>query len=192
MYVPPLRGRMAASWAEDRALHRATKAAIRSEMIREGPAIPAAGAIIAKIPAPRMAASPVETASNKLSCGRSVSPFEGDDSPAVEIPPSNLRLFLGEHKKTGDSTVKALPKAKRDLKTGEIKQTVLIPNSTPTQVYRALLSSKVHSEFTGSPASVSARAGAKFNAWDGYISGKNVELQDSKKIVQDWQTTEWP
>jgi uncharacterized protein YndB with AHSA1/START domain len=28
-------------------------------------------------------------------------------------------------------------------------------------------------------------------AWDGYISGKNIELVKGKKIVQEW-TTEWP
>jgi activator of HSP90 ATPase len=45
---------------------------------------------------------------------------------------------------------------------------------------------------TGSKASVSARKGAKFSAWDGYISGKNMELTEGKKIVQEWQTSEWP
>ena len=78
------------------------------------------------------------------------------------------------------------------LKTGTIKQRVLIPNATPKQVYNALLSSKIHGEFTGSPASVSARRGAKFTAWDGYISGKNVSLEKGSEIVQEWRTTEFP
>jgi activator of HSP90 ATPase len=34
--------------------------------------------------------------------------------------------------------------------------------------------------------------GGKFSAWDGYITGKNVELEKGKKIVQEWKTTEWP
>lgn len=78
------------------------------------------------------------------------------------------------------------------MKTGLIRQTVLIPDSTPEKVYSTLLSSKGHSDFTGSPAKVSARTNAKFSAWDGYISGKNIELQKGKKIVQEWQTTGWP
>jgi len=78
------------------------------------------------------------------------------------------------------------------LKTGTIKQRVLIPNATPEQVYDSLLSSKIHGEFTGSPASVSARRGAKFTAWDGYISGKNVSLEKGSEIVQEWRTTEFP
>jgi len=78
------------------------------------------------------------------------------------------------------------------LKTGVIRQKVLIPKSTPEAVYRALLSSKEHGEFTGSPAKVNGRAGAKFTAWDGYISGKNVSLTQNKKIEQEWQTSEFP
>jgi len=34
--------------------------------------------------------------------------------------------------------------------------------------------------------------GGKFTAWDGYIFGKNLELEPGRKIVQGWTTTEWP
>ena len=78
------------------------------------------------------------------------------------------------------------------LKTGKITQKVLIPNASPEQVYRALLSSKIHGEFTGSPANVSARKGAKFTAWDCYITGKNISLVKGKEIEQEWRTTEFP
>ncbi len=77
------------------------------------------------------------------------------------------------------------------LKFGTIKQKVSF-RATPEEVYDALLDRKKHSEFTGSPATTSARVGANFTAWDGYISGKNLELVRPKKIVQEWQTTEWP
>ena len=73
-----------------------------------------------------------------------------------------------------------------------IRQKVLIPGATLDSVYRALLSSKEHSEITGSKAICSAREGSRFIAWDCYISGKNVELTKGKKIVQEWQTSEWP
>lgn len=39
---------------------------------------------------------------------------------------------------------------------------------------------------------MSARRGAKFTAWDGYISGKNVSLEKGSEIVQEWRTTEFP
>lgn len=76
--------------------------------------------------------------------------------------------------------------------TGTIRHDVLIPLSTPEAVYRALLLSKEHTEFTGSEAKCSARVGGKFTAWDKYISGKNIRLVKDKLIVQEWKTSEWP
>jgi activator of HSP90 ATPase len=77
------------------------------------------------------------------------------------------------------------------LKFGIIEQKVFF-EAAPGDVYDALLDSKKHAEFTGSPATTNAKKGAKFTAWDGYISGKNLELVKGKKIVQEWTTTEWP
>ena len=77
------------------------------------------------------------------------------------------------------------------LKFGTIEQTVFI-DASPKDVYDALLDARKHSKFTGSPAKTNAKVGAKFTAWDGYIDGKNVELVEGKKIVQDWKTTQWP
>jgi len=77
------------------------------------------------------------------------------------------------------------------LRFGTIEQTVFF-EATPEEVYDALLDSKIHSEFTGSPAKTSARMGATFTAWEGYITGKNLELVRGKKIVQEWRTTEFP
>jgi activator of HSP90 ATPase len=76
-------------------------------------------------------------------------------------------------------------------KTTTITQKILFP-ALPEEVYEALLDSKKHSEFTGSKATGKAKVGAKFTAWDGYISGKNLELEKGKRIVQEWVTTEWP
>ena len=76
-------------------------------------------------------------------------------------------------------------------KTETIKQKVLIP-ATPMEVYEAFIDQKKHSKFTGSKATCDPKVGGKFTAWDGYISGKNIELDRGKRIVQEWQTTEWP
>ncbi len=72
-----------------------------------------------------------------------------------------------------------------------ITQKVVVP-ATPAQVYAAFLDARTHAAFTGSRATCSARVGGKFTAWDGYISGVNRELVKDRRIVQDWQTTEWP
>jgi len=72
----------------------------------------------------------------------------------------------------------------------EFVVSTLLP-ATPEEVYRAWLSSEGHTQMTGSPASVSARVGGKFTAWDGYIHGKNLTLQKGRRIVQSWRTTEF-
>jgi activator of HSP90 ATPase len=44
---------------------------------------------------------------------------------------------------------------------------------------------------TGSPAKVDGRVGGAFTAWDGYIWGTFLELEENKKIVQAWRTGEF-
>ena len=73
-----------------------------------------------------------------------------------------------------------------------ITQKVYLPGVAPGDVYAAFVDPKTHAAFTGSPATGSARVGGRFTAWDGYISGVNRELVKGRRIVQDWQTTEWP
>jgi hypothetical protein len=93
---PPDLGKTDASCAEDRALHKAIKAAIEKETRKAGPASPAAGAITENIPAPRIAANPVATASNRFSCGRNLDLSSGctDESAIpVSIYSKHLRLF---------------------------------------------------------------------------------------------------
>jgi activator of HSP90 ATPase len=67
---------------------------------------------------------------------------------------------------------------------------VVLPVSQK-QLYDAWLDSKEHSAFTGSPAKVNPRVGGAFSAWDGYISGKTLELKPYSRIVQSWRTTEF-
>lgn len=62
----------------------------------------------------------------------------------------------------------------------------------PREVYDAWLDGQKHAEMTGGGATGRAEVGAKFTAWDGYISGKNLELKPYKRIVQAWRTTEFP
>ena len=72
-----------------------------------------------------------------------------------------------------------------------IRQKAKVP-AEPTEVYEAFVDAKKHSAFTGSKATGDGRVGSKFTAWDGYISGKNIELEPGKRIVQEWVTSEWP
>jgi activator of HSP90 ATPase len=78
------------------------------------------------------------------------------------------------------------------MATKTITQTEFFPGVEPAAIYDAMLSGPKHTKMTGSKATGSAQVGGTFTAWDGYISGKNVELDPDKKIVQEWTTTEWP
>lgn len=72
-----------------------------------------------------------------------------------------------------------------------IRQTVTF-DATPDQIYEALMDSKKHSEFTGSKAAIENKKGGKFEVWDGYANGINLELIPGKKIVQTWRASDWP
>jgi uncharacterized protein YndB with AHSA1/START domain len=66
----------------------------------------------------------------------------------------------------------------------------VIPAS-PAEVYQAWLDSILHSEMTGGEANMSDEVGADVSAWDGYITGRNLELVLGERIVQSWRTTEF-
>lgn len=68
--------------------------------------------------------------------------------------------------------------------------TATIPAS-PEEIYQAWLDSVGHSGMTGGAASMSDLIGAEVSAWDGYISGRNLELIPGERIVQSWRTTEF-
>lgn len=58
-------------------------------------------------------------------------------------------------------------------------------------IYNAWLNSKQHTEMTGGEALVTSKLGGKFKAWDGYITGKNIELIKDKRIIQAWRSSEF-
>ena len=62
----------------------------------------------------------------------------------------------------------------------------------PQEVYNAFMNSKKHAEFTGALAKIDDEVGGEFEVWDGYATGKNIELVPGKKIVQTWRASDWP
>jgi uncharacterized protein YndB with AHSA1/START domain len=68
--------------------------------------------------------------------------------------------------------------------------TTTIPASAE-EIYEAWLDSLGHSEMTGGEANMSDQVGAEVSAWDGYISGRNLELVPGERIVQSWRTIEF-
>ncbi|WKZ34811.1 MAG: SRPBCC family protein [Anaerolineales bacterium] len=65
-------------------------------------------------------------------------------------------------------------------------------NASAETIYRAWLSTEGHTSMTGSPAKMNGTLNGDFTAWDGYIWGMILELQENRKIVQAWRTGEFP
>lgn len=68
--------------------------------------------------------------------------------------------------------------------------TTTIPASAQ-DIYDAWLDSVTHSEMTRSKARMSDEVGAEVSAWDGYITGSNLDLIPGERIVQSWRTTQF-
>ena len=89
------------------------------------------------------------------------------------------------------SKIPSLRTPRSSMKTKTIKQKQFI-SAKPVEIYDALLNEQKHSAFTGAKATCDRRVGGKFTAWDGYITGKNVKLENGRRIIQEWKTSEWP
>jgi hypothetical protein len=71
-----------------------------------------------------------------------------------------------------------------------IEVTRVIP-AKPERIINAWLSGGEHGLMTSSSATYDESTGA-FTAWDGYISGKTLEVEGARRFVQSWRTTEFP
>ena len=76
-----------------------------------------------------------------------------------------------------------------DIKT--IEQEVLF-KATPEEVYEALMDSEKHAKFTESNVLISPKPGGAITAYNGYITGSNIELKPGRKIIQSWRENNWP
>lgn len=69
----------------------------------------------------------------------------------------------------------------------------------PDRIYKALLDSKDFSafsaqagEFSANSARIDATEGGAFTLFDGYITGRTLELAANRRIVQAWHDKDWP
>jgi uncharacterized protein YndB with AHSA1/START domain len=56
----------------------------------------------------------------------------------------------------------------------------------PEDVYLALTNPLTIQLWTGEEAIMSTEPGSEFSLWEGSITGKNIEFEPGKKIVQQW------
>jgi uncharacterized protein YndB with AHSA1/START domain len=67
----------------------------------------------------------------------------------------------------------------------DYKKYYIIP-APPEDVYLALTNPLTLELWTGDVAEMTPEPGSEFSLWDGSISGKNIEFEQDKKIVQEW------
>jgi len=72
-----------------------------------------------------------------------------------------------------------------------IETKALIRNTSAAQIYNDWLNSQGHEAMTGGEAKAQAIVGTEHSAWDGYISGKQLELDKARYIKQSWRSTEF-
>lgn len=65
------------------------------------------------------------------------------------------------------------------------KKHYIIP-AEPEEVYAALVNPIAIKLWTGEEAEMSTEPGSEFSLWEGSISGRNLEFEENKKIVQEW------
>ena len=71
-----------------------------------------------------------------------------------------------------------------------IQQSVTF-KASPEELFSIYTDSKKHSAATGAKATVSARVGAKFKAFDGMLQGQNLVVVPSRRIVQRWRSSQF-
>jgi len=71
------------------------------------------------------------------------------------------------------------------------KKYYIIP-AEPGEIYLALTNPATIQLWSGEPAEMSTQPGSEFSLWDGSITGKNVEFEPGKKIIQQWYFGDHP
>ena len=67
----------------------------------------------------------------------------------------------------------------------DYKKYYIIP-APPEDIYIALTNPFTLQLWTGEEAVMSTEPGSEFSLWEDSIAGKNLEFEESKKIVQQW------
>ena len=59
----------------------------------------------------------------------------------------------------------------------------------PGRLYDMYINPRLHAVFTGAPVTIAPRAGARFEAFGGAISGTILQVVPKRLIVQSWRST---
>jgi len=61
----------------------------------------------------------------------------------------------------------------------------------PERLYSMYLDPRIHAPCTGAPVTIGARAGARFEAFGGALSGRILQVVPGRLIVQSWRSTQF-
>ena len=67
----------------------------------------------------------------------------------------------------------------------DLKRYYILP-AAPQDVYNALTNKAMLEIWTGEDVVMVAEPGGEFSLWEGSIAGVNLELEENRKIVQEW------
>ncbi len=59
------------------------------------------------------------------------------------------------------------------------------------RLFNDWLSSEGHTAMTGSKAHIHPKADSPYSTWNGYISGLTLEVEQGRRILQSWRTTDF-
>jgi activator of HSP90 ATPase len=72
-----------------------------------------------------------------------------------------------------------------------IIQKIIFKKATTKALYELYMSAKLHSLITGGQVKITQKVGDRFRVFDGYITGKNLQLIKHQLIVQSWRGSDW-
>jgi activator of HSP90 ATPase len=72
-----------------------------------------------------------------------------------------------------------------------IIQKVVFKKMKRESLYELYMDAKLHSMIIDGPVEISEKVGSSFNAFRGYITGKNLQLVKNQLIVQSWRGSDW-
>jgi uncharacterized protein YndB with AHSA1/START domain len=71
-----------------------------------------------------------------------------------------------------------------------IQQQATIP-ATPAQVYAILADAEALSALSGMSGQAGRSAGEEFSAFDGHVTGRQIDLVPDQRVVQAWRFPVW-
>ena len=63
--------------------------------------------------------------------------------------------------------------------------------ATPGEIFDMYLDAKTHGMITGAPAKIAPRAGTRFSAFGGTLTGQILQVIAKRLIVQSWRANTW-